>query len=226
MSDFSLVLDGSTYATSVALLRGQTVLAERQAKSDSGNRRDSTGDWLVPLIQECLASNSFRARDLNRVVCGAGPGSFTSLRIAASVGKGIASAAGAELFAVPSLLLTVAGLSELPAAGNYLSVLPAMRGESFAAPIAVHADGRLDMSGATRIISEDDLETVAAQAHAVLIGPGRAIDALPHARGAARVLSEILGNGAVELSSWEPTYGRLAEAQVRWEAAHGRPLRA
>jgi hypothetical protein len=27
-----------------------------------------------------------------------------------------------------------------------------------------------------------------------------------------------------ELDDWEPTYGRPAEAQVRWEAAHGRSL--
>jgi len=28
----------------------------------------------------------------------------------------------------------------------------------------------------------------------------------------------------VDVSAWEPAYGRLAEAQVRWEAAHGVPL--
>jgi tRNA threonylcarbamoyladenosine biosynthesis protein TsaB len=28
----------------------------------------------------------------------------------------------------------------------------------------------------------------------------------------------------VALDTWEPAYGRLAEAQVKWEAAHGRPL--
>jgi tRNA threonylcarbamoyladenosine biosynthesis protein TsaB len=28
----------------------------------------------------------------------------------------------------------------------------------------------------------------------------------------------------VSLDAWEPAYGRLAEAQVKWEAAHGRPL--
>jgi tRNA threonylcarbamoyladenosine biosynthesis protein TsaB len=27
-----------------------------------------------------------------------------------------------------------------------------------------------------------------------------------------------------DLASWEPSYGRLAEAQVKWEAAHGRSL--
>jgi hypothetical protein len=26
------------------------------------------------------------------------------------------------------------------------------------------------------------------------------------------------------LDDWEPTYGRPAEAQARWEAAHGRAL--
>ena len=29
---------------------------------------------------------------------------------------------------------------------------------------------------------------------------------------------------AADLAAWEPAYGRLAEAQVKWEAAHGRPL--
>jgi tRNA threonylcarbamoyladenosine biosynthesis protein TsaB len=28
----------------------------------------------------------------------------------------------------------------------------------------------------------------------------------------------------VNIGSWEPAYGRLAEAQVKWESAHGRPL--
>ena len=32
--------------------------------------------------------------------------------------------------------------------------------------------------------------------------------------------------GPVDLALWEPEYGRLAEAQVRWEAEHGRPLAA
>jgi tRNA threonylcarbamoyladenosine biosynthesis protein TsaB len=30
--------------------------------------------------------------------------------------------------------------------------------------------------------------------------------------------------GPADIASWEPAYGRLAEAQVRWESAHGRPL--
>jgi hypothetical protein len=57
-----------------------------------------------------------------------------------------------------------------------------------------------------------------------IVGPGREIDAHPHARGVASILPSIVDSGPVNLASWEPDYGRLAEAQVRWEAAHGRPL--
>ena len=31
---------------------------------------------------------------------------------------------------------------------------------------------------------------------------------------------------AADLAGWEPAYGRLAEAQVKWEATHGRSLEA
>lgn len=226
MSALTLVLDGSTYATTVALLRDDVILAERQASSDSASRRDLAGDPLVPLLQECLSSNGLSAGELNRVVCGAGPGSFTGLRIAASVAKGIATAARVALYPVPSLLLTVAGLPDPPAPGDYLSVLPAMRNESFAAVVRVNDDGSLEMPADTKIIADDELESAALRLRARLIGPGRAVDAIPHARGAARILEGILGAAPVDLSSWEPVYGRLAEAQVRWEAAHGRPLGA
>jgi tRNA threonylcarbamoyladenosine biosynthesis protein TsaB len=56
------------------------------------------------------------------------------------------------------------------------------------------------------------------------VGPGQEMEAHPHARGVAPILEAILKAGPVDLGAWEPDYGRLAEAQVRWEAAHGRPL--
>ena len=46
---------------------------------------------------------------------------------------------------------------------------------------------------------------------------------IPSARGVAR-MAALLEDGQVSLQQWEPNYGRLAEAQVRWEAAHGREL--
>jgi hypothetical protein len=39
-----------------------------------------------------------------------------------------------------------------------------------------------------------------------------------------RLASLVERGGVADLASWEPSYGRLAEAQVKWEAEHGRPL--
>jgi tRNA threonylcarbamoyladenosine biosynthesis protein TsaB len=36
--------------------------------------------------------------------------------------------------------------------------------------------------------------------------------------------SMIDDDGPADIASWEPLYGRMAEAQVKWEAAHGRGL--
>jgi hypothetical protein len=46
----------------------------------------------------------------------------------------------------------------------------------------------------------------------------------PLARGAAHITNLIDAAEPADLASWEPAYGRLAEAQVKWEATHGRPL--
>jgi hypothetical protein len=74
-------------------------------------------------------------------------------------------------------------------------------------------------------MSAAQLEELRLREHALRVtGPGQEIDAHPHARGIAPILASILEAGPVNLASWEPDYGRLAEAQVRWEAEHGRPL--
>jgi tRNA threonylcarbamoyladenosine biosynthesis protein TsaB len=130
-----------------------------------------------------------------------------------------------ELFAISSLLLTVAGAKPPLAPGEYLSVLDAMRGEVFAARVLLQPGGIAAQLEPTSILNADQLSDAAARDRAVrIIGPGREIDARPHARGVAAVLASILEAGPVDLALWEPDYGRLAEAQVRWEAAHGRPL--
>ena len=78
-------------------------------------------------------------RALDRVVCGSGPGSFTSLRIAGGIAKGLSAGADVPLYAVPSLALIVGGAS-LPV-GRYLAVLDALRGECYVALYHVSATG-------------------------------------------------------------------------------------
>jgi tRNA threonylcarbamoyladenosine biosynthesis protein TsaB len=179
----------------------------------------------MPAVAGCLEEAGVRRGEIARIVCGAGPGSFTSLRVAGSVAKGLAVGYGVDLFAVPSLLLAVTGAKPALPPGEYLVILDAMRGEFFAARVLLEPSGSATQIEPTTIMNAEQLADAAERDRALrVIGPGRATDARPHARGVAGLLRSIIAAGPVDLASWEPDYGRLAEAQVRWEAAHGRPL--
>jgi tRNA threonylcarbamoyladenosine biosynthesis protein TsaB len=56
-----------------------------------------------------------------------------------------------------------------------------------------------------------------------VIGPEERPRTYPRAASIMR-LGVWLAQPPVSLAAWEPDYGRLAEAQVKWEQAHGRPL--
>jgi tRNA threonylcarbamoyladenosine biosynthesis protein TsaB len=226
MKDITIAVEGATYEGSVAILRGADVVSERSLGGENGSvHRAGRGERLMPALAECMAEVGVRGADVVRIVCGSGPGSFTSLRVAGSVAKGLASGYGVDLYEVSSLLLTVAGAKTRLSPGPYLSLLDAMRGEFFALRVVVEEDGAVKPTGRPGVVTADDINELRERKSVVsCIGPGQEIDVWPHARGAAVLLESILQQGPVDLSSWEPDYGRLAEAQVRWEAAHGRPL--
>lgn len=216
MSELTLALDASTYTASVVLLRGDTLVGERTVAM-----RDPRHERLMPAIADILLGVAIG--DVARIVCGAGPGSFTSLRIAASIAKGLASARERPVFGVSSLALMVAGTTTPIEEGRWLALLDAMRGESFAQLFEVGSAGIIEASD-LRVVKEEEVAPMARAMKARTLGRGREIDAIPHARGVLRLGDHPSLQAAVNLSTWEPDYGRLAEAQVRWEAAHGRAL--
>jgi len=222
----TLALEGATYEGSVALIRGSEVVAERTLRAeDGGSPRAGRGERLMPAVAECLAEAGAGRGEIARIVCGSGPGSFTSLRVAGSVAKGLATGYGVELYSVSSLLLTASGAQPSLPIGEYLSVLDAMRGEFFAARIILGPADMAIQGGPATLISAAELADLAEREPSLrIVGPAQRLDLHPHARGVAPILASIVEAGPVDLASWEPDYGRLAEAQVRWEAAHGRPL--
>jgi tRNA threonylcarbamoyladenosine biosynthesis protein TsaB len=231
---YTVALDGSTYQGSVAVIRDGQVVAERTLggegegeETGSGKREAGRGrgDALMPAIAECLKEVGIKRDAIARIVCGSGPGSFTSLRVAGSVAKGLAVGYGVDLYAISSLILTVAGARSTLPAGEYLSILDAMRGEYFAARVTLQSDHTVIQPEATTLVGAQELMELAEREPLVrTVGPGQRLDFHPHARGVAPLLESVIARGPVDLASWEPNYGRLAEAQVRWEAAHGRPL--
>lgn len=216
----TLALDASTYRGNVAVLDDTRVLIQSTAAMRGQDR-----EKLMPAVVDALQSVGASFRTVHRVVCGAGPGSFTSLRIAASIAKGIAVGRSIPLFAVSSLALIVAGnVTDGPRGPRrYLAVQDALRGECFVAEFE-HHEGVVKQLSPLRLIANDQIESVAAASDARAVGPELRDHWLPHARGAALLLDAIVATGPVDLGSWEPVYGRLAEAQVKWEAAHGRAL--
>jgi len=218
----ALVIDASTYDGDVAVIDDARVLAERRTVM-----RDALHERLMPAVAEALEAAAVDIARLDRVVCGAGPGSFTSLRIAASIAKGIAMATDTPLFAVSSLALLAGGVELSP--GRYVAALDALRGEFYVALFDVGASHALVELEPARLIAADQLESLATSFGAAIVTPSDipgAVRATPRARAALKLGHLVERGGHVDVSAWEPAYGRLAEAQVRWEAVHGVPLPA
>ena len=219
----TLALDASTYTGDVAVLDGARVLAEASVAMKGAEH-----EGLMPAVAACLEQAGVSVDGVGRVVCGAGPGSFTSLRIAGAIAKGVASGIGCPLLAVPSMALVVGGASVN--SGRYLVAVDAMRGDFYIGLYEVSSDLDISEVEPARIVSSNDVESVAAEFGAKVISPTRlagAVEAFPKARAVARLerlLDARNDGGVVDIETWEPSYGRLAEAQVKWETAHGKPL--
>lgn len=214
----TLAVDASTYVGTTAVLDDGRVIADGSAAM-----RGRDAEALMPAIAATLERASVSPARLSRIVCGAGPGSFTSLRIAASIAKGLALAAGCPMFAVSSLALVVT--AEIPPApGHYLAVLDALRGDAYVAGYVVSESGDVSVSLAERLVKHSEVTALANALTATTIGPGQQVDRAPHARGVSALEPLLAASRPVDIGRWEPVYGRKAEAQVRWETAHGREL--
>jgi tRNA threonylcarbamoyladenosine biosynthesis protein TsaB len=216
----TLALDASTYRGTVAVLEDDRVVVQGAAAM-----RGRDAELLMPSVDRALRDAGASLRAIHRVVCGAGPGSFTSLRIAASLAKGIAVGRAIPLFAVSSLALIVAGnVSDGPrGARRYLASLDALRGETYVADFE-HEAGVVRQIGEMRIVPSDAVTSLAESNGSRAVGPEQADHWLPHARGVSLLLGSLTEEGPVNLAAWEPVYGRMAEAQAKWEATHGRAL--
>ena len=211
----TLSIDAATYTGTVAVFNDGRLVAEAEAAM-RGDR-----EALLPAVNRALGNAGLGVADVGRVVCGAGPGSFTSLRIAASIAKGISFALRIPLDAVPSLGLIIAGHDSLPP-GSYLACLDALRGEMYVAGFQLDDRNGVVECLPQRLALSDHVAELALSIGAAPIGPSQRLHAMPRARGAVRLSA--LGVNSVDIASWEPDYGRKAEAQAKWEAAHGTAL--
>ena len=93
-----LALDTSTSLGSVCLAEGSRVLAERVIRGQGSHSSD-----LIPTIDVVLQEAGANLSQLTGLILGAGPGSFTGVRVAAATAKGLAHALDIPLWAISSL---------------------------------------------------------------------------------------------------------------------------
>jgi len=95
---YILCIEAGTDIASVALAKNGKLLSLRENLEGKQHARN-----LAVYAEEILKENRLRAEDLDAVAVGKGPGSYTGLRIAVSLAKGICYGAGKPLIAVNSL---------------------------------------------------------------------------------------------------------------------------
>lgn len=93
-----LAIDTSTECASVALIANGIISSSQQ----TAQRQHA--QLLLPMIDQLLVDAGIGLNQLDGIVFGRGPGSFTGLRISCSVAKGLAYAHDLPLFPASSLL--------------------------------------------------------------------------------------------------------------------------
>ncbi len=125
-----LALETSTTYCSAALLREQHVFARTL---DAGQTHSGQ---ILQLVKEVLADAGINLADCDAIGFGAGPGSFTGLRIACAVTQGLAYGASLPVIPVNTLSAMAEQLrtqlpSELAEGSTVLSAMDARMGEIY-----------------------------------------------------------------------------------------------
>lgn len=231
-----LAIDTATDIASVAVGRAPRVTA---GAHQQGARRHAAE--ILRLIDFVLTRAGVGPDDLDAVVLGDGPGSFTGLRIGWAAAKGLVQEAGVDVIAVPSLLAAAAGASERVGTAPVAACFDALRGQVYAAIYVVHGD-RVEVQLPPTLTTLAELAARPGPHPVLAVGDGAVrygddvtrwtgvppvpLDQLPPAATLLIALAGRAGAGRVvaDFPTAEPEYGRPAEAQVKWEARHGRPI--
>lgn len=94
----TLVIDTSTNILGVAILNGTELIGQKVTKVNQDH-----SSRLMPAIVELMEDISIEPHDLQKIIVGEGPGSFTGIRIGVTVAKSLAWALNIPVVGVSSL---------------------------------------------------------------------------------------------------------------------------
>lgn len=116
-----LALETSTELCSAALWRDGTV-ETREAQTGQRN-----SEVLLPMVDALLISQNLKLKDIDGIAFGAGPGSFTGLRIACGVAQGLAFGSQVPVVGIGTLL----AVAQAAGAARVVCCLDARMGEIY-----------------------------------------------------------------------------------------------
>lgn len=145
---YTLLLDSATKVLYVALVNDEKVIYEKYLEGKNDHAKA-----IVCLVDEALKEASIEAFDLDRIVVGVGPGSYTGVRMAVSVAKMMAVFGKVKLYGISTLALMASGYN-----GKVLSTIDARRGNAFAAIVDVANETYTLEEGLHEYIKLDECE--------------------------------------------------------------------
>ncbi|OIP08989.1 MAG: tRNA (adenosine(37)-N6)-threonylcarbamoyltransferase complex dimerization subunit type 1 TsaB [Betaproteobacteria bacterium CG2_30_68_42] len=198
-----LAIETSTDALSVALMAGDA-LDER-----TGERGRAHSDRILVLVRELLAARALELCALDGIAFGAGPGSFTGLRLGCAVAQGLAFGAGLPVIGVGSLEAMAAGFAE----ARVLACVDARMNEVYCAAYEVRA-------GIASVV----IAPVVVDPRRVPVPPGGGwIGCGSGFRAYGRELRERLGGCVIEVREDAPARASVVARLARVRLARGEP---
>ena len=212
-----LAFDTSTEILRIAVRAGAA--APLHFEGAGGAQASTT---LIPAIRELLAHAGVSLRELDAIVFGRGPGSFTGLRTACSVAQGLAFGAGVPVLPVDTLLAVAEDARERHGMNQVVAVLDARMGEVYWGRYR-HADGQWQREGPIALGAPAQVEVPAGWSLAGNVMG--ACEAAPTAMALLRLAPQRIAAGQAGAACVAtPLYIRDKVAQTTEERAAARAL--
>ncbi|WP_028274242.1 tRNA (adenosine(37)-N6)-threonylcarbamoyltransferase complex dimerization subunit type 1 TsaB [Atopococcus tabaci] len=225
-----LAIDTSNEVMSIAVLENQTMIGELTT-----NVKRNHSERLMPAIDELMKDVSWQPEELDRIAIAKGPGSYTGLRIGATIAKTLAWTLQKELTGVSSLKVLAA--NRIPSSSYIVPLFDARRGNIYTGLYRYEAGELKQVEPDTHISAERWARHLLRLDEPVeLIGQ----DAAKH----IEIFREVLGDNVrvapqkdhiprasvlgwlafdeqpLDVHTFTPDYLKLAEAEEKWRKAH------